>query len=53
MEGEGRRKRVRCKRKKLLALDRVRDDVKDTRLLGEEVYNCATWRRISSNIDPS
>ena len=31
-------------------LDRVRDDI---RALREEVYDRATWRRISSDIDPT
>ena len=34
-------------------LDRVRGDIKEKRLSGEEVYDRATWMRISSNIDPT
>ena len=34
-------------------LDSVKDDIKGKGLLGEEVYNQATWRSISSYIDLS
>ena len=33
--------------------DSVRGDIREARLLWEEVYDRATWRRISSNIDPT
>ena len=32
--------------------DRVRDDIKEKGLSGEEVYDRATWRRMSSYINP-
>ena len=32
-------------------LDRVRDNMKEKGLSADEVYDRATWRRISSNID--
>ena len=47
-EVQGRRKRGRPKRR---WLDGVRDDIKEKRLLGEEVYDRATCGRISSKID--
>ena len=34
-------------------LDRVRDDIREMGQSGEEVYDRVTWRRISSNIDPT
>ena len=34
-------------------LDRVRDDIKKKGLSREEVNDRATWRHISSNIDPT
>ena len=34
-------------------LDSVRGDIREAGLSGEEVYDRATWRRISSNIDPT
>ena len=49
MEVQGRRKRGRAKRR---WSDRVMDDIKEKGLSGEEVYDRATWRRISSHIDP-
>ena len=33
--------------------DNVRGDIREARLLWEEAYDRATWRRISSNIDPT
>ena len=30
----------------------MRDDIKDKGLSGDEVYDCAAWKRVSSNIDP-
>ena len=49
MEMEVQVMRKRGKRKRRW-LDRVRDDI---RVLREEVYDRATWRRISSDIDPT
>ena len=34
-------------------LDSVRDDIKEKGLSGEEVYDPATWRSMSSYIDPT
>ena len=34
-------------------LDKVRDDIKEKGLSGDEVYDNATWRRMSSYIDPT
>ena len=34
-------------------LVRVRDDIKEKGLSGEGVYDSATWRRMSSYIDPT
>ena len=49
MEVQVRRKRGRPKRR---CLDRVRNDIKEKGLSGEEVYDHATWRRMSLYIDP-
>ena len=49
MKVQGRRKRGRPKRR---WLDNVKDDIKEKRLSADEVYDRATWRRIS-NIDPT
>ena len=49
MEVQGRRKRGRPKRR---WLDRVRGDIKEKGLSAEQVYDRATWRHISSNIEP-
>ena len=46
---KGRRKRGRPKRR---WLDRVREDIKETGLSGNEVYDRDTWRCMSSYIDP-
>ena len=46
----GRRKRGRHKRR---WLDKVKDDIKEKGLLVDEVYDRATWRRMSSYIDPT
>ena len=46
----------RSPKRRWLELDRVKDDIKEKGLWGEEVYDCATWRRIlymSSSIDPT
>ena len=50
MEIQGSRRRGRPKRRWLA---RVRGDIKDKGWSGEEVYDCAAWRRVSSNIDPN
>ena len=50
MKVQGRRKRGRPKRR---WLDKVKDDIKDEGPCGEKIYDRATWRRISSNIDPT
>ena len=46
----GRRKRGRPKR---IWLDKVKDDIKEKALSADEVYDRATWRRMSSYIDPA
>ena len=50
MKVQGRRKRGRPKRR---WLDRGRDNIKQKRLLADEVYDRATWRRMASYIDPT
>ena len=50
MKAQGRRKRGRPKRR---WLDRVKDDIKETELSANEVYDRATWRHMSSYIDPT
>ena len=50
MKVQGRRKRGRPKRR---WLDNVRDNMKENGLSGEELYDRATWRRMSSHIDPT
>ena len=50
MKVQWRRKRRRRKRR---WLDRVRDDIQEKGLFADEVYNRATWRRMSSYIDPT
>ena len=50
MEVQGRRKRGRPKRRQL---NRARYGIKGKGLSGEEVYGRATWRRTSTNIDPT
>ena len=52
-EGNGineRRKRGRPKRR---WLDKVKDDIKEKGLSAEDVYDRATWRRMSLYIDPT
>ena len=49
MKVQGRRKIGKPKRR---WLDRVRDDIKEKGLSGEEVYDRVTWRRMSSYINP-
>ena len=34
-------------------LDKVKDDIKEKGLSADEVYDSATWRRMSSYIDPT
>ena len=52
MKVQGRRKRGRPKR---IWLDKVKDDIKEKGLSAEpdDVYDRATWRRMSSYIDPT
>ena len=49
MNVQGRRKRGRHKRR---WLDKVKDDIKEKGLSADDVYDRATWRRMSSYIDP-
>ena len=49
MKVQGRRKRGRPKRR---WLDRVKDDIKEKGLSADYVYDHATWRRMSSYINP-
>ena len=50
MQVQGRRKRGRPKRR---WLDKVKDDIKEKGLSADDVYDRATWRRMSSYIDPT
>ena len=50
MKVQGRRKRGRPKRR---WLDKVKDDIKEKGLSADYVYDRATWRRMSSYIDPT
>ena len=50
MKVQRRRKRGMAKRR---WLDREWDDIKEKGLSAEEVYDRATWRRMSSYIDPT
>ena len=50
MKVHGRRKRGRPNRR---WLDKVKDDIKEKGLSADEVYGRATWRRMSSYIDPT
>ena len=50
MKVQGRRKRGRPKRR---WLDKAMDDIKEKGLSADEVYDRATWRRMSSYIDPT
>ena len=45
MKVQGRRKRR--------WLDKVKDDIKEKGLSADDVYDRATWRRMSSYIDPT
>ena len=49
MKVQGRRKRGRPKRR---WLDKVKDDIKEKGLSADYVYDHATWRRMSSYVDP-
>ena len=50
MKVQGIRKRGRPKRR---WLDKVKDDIKEKGLSTDDVYDRATWRRMSSYIDPT
>ena len=50
---ESRKKRRKRGRPKRRWLDKAKDDIKEKGLSGEEVYDRATWRRMSSYIDPT
>ena len=50
MKAQGRRKRGRPRRR---WLDKVKGDIKEKGLSADEVYDRATWRRMSSYIDPT
>ena len=50
MKVQGRRKRGRPKRR---WLDKVKDDIKEKGLSADDVCDRATWRRMSSYIDPT
>ena len=50
MKVKGRRKRRRPKR---IWLDKVKDDIKEEGLSADDVYDRATWRRMSSYIHPT
>ena len=50
MKVHGRKNRGRPKRR---WLDKVDDDIKERRLSADQVYGRATWRHMSSNIDPT
>ena len=50
MKVQGRRKRGTHKRR---WLDKVKDDIKEKGLSADDVYDRATWRHMSSYIDPT
>ena len=50
MKVQGRWKRGRPK---IRWLDKVKDDIKENGLSADDVYYRATWRRMSSYIDPT
>ena len=50
IEVQGSRRRGRPKKR---WADCVKDDVREKGLSGEEVYDRAAWRRLSSRIDPT
>ena len=49
MKVQGRRKRGRSKRR---WLDKMKDDIKEKGLSADDVYDRATWMRMSSYLDP-
>ena len=50
MKVQGRRKIGRTKRR---WLDKLKDDIKEKGLSADDVYDCATWRGMSSYIAPT
>ena len=50
IEVQGSRRSGRPKKRRA---DCVKDDLREKGLSGEEVYDRATWRRLSSHIDPT
>ena len=50
MKVQGRRKRGRHKRR---WLDKVKNDIKEKGLSADDVYDQATWRRMSLYINPT
>ena len=50
IEVQGSRRRGRLKKR---WADCVKDDLREKGLSGEEVYDRAAWRRLSSHIDPT
>ena len=50
MKVQGRRKRGSLTRR---WLEKVKDDIKEKGLSADDVYDRATWRRMSSYIDPT
>ena len=50
MKLQGIRKRGSPKRR---WLDKVKDDIKEKGLSSDDVFDRATWRRVSSYIDPT
>ena len=50
MKLHGRRKRGSPKRR---WLDKVKDDIKEKGLSADDVYDRATWRSMSTSIDPT
>ena len=58
-EGDGNKSRIKVKgrrkerRPRRRWLDKVKDDIKEKGLSADDVYDRATWRRMSSYIDPT
>ena len=52
-EGDGNESTREKEEMKAYWLDRMRDDIKENGLSGEEEYDRATWRRMSSCMDPT
>ncbi len=52
-EGDGNESTGEKKERKRRWLDKVKDDIKEKGLSADEVYDRATWRRMSSYIDPT